>query len=88
MFLTKAVDRSRTRRKAQGMTEYILIVALIAVAAIGVVTLFGNNLRRIFGASNDALAGEQDKETMAKKTMSNLLDSKTTTTFNSMNKPE
>ena len=29
----------------QGMTEYIIIVALLAVAAIGVYTLFGQTLR-------------------------------------------
>lgn len=29
----------------QGMTEYIIIVALIAIAAIGIYTLFGQTLR-------------------------------------------
>ncbi|NDB26204.1 MAG: pilus assembly protein, partial [Gammaproteobacteria bacterium] len=35
------------RRKAagQGMTEYIIVVALIAVAAIGVYTAFGDVVR-------------------------------------------
>lgn len=33
------------REWGQGMTEYIIIVALIAVAAIGVYTLFGQTLR-------------------------------------------
>ncbi len=47
----------RKQRRGQGMTEYIIIVALIAIAAIGVITLFGNNIRRLFGASADALAG-------------------------------
>lgn len=41
----------------QGMTEYIIIVALIAIAAIGVVTLFGDNIRDLFGASGSALSG-------------------------------
>jgi Flp pilus assembly pilin Flp len=35
---------SRTQL-GQGMTEYIIIVALIAVAAIGTYTLFGQTLR-------------------------------------------
>ena len=39
------------------MTEYIIIVALIAIATIGIVTLFGDNLRRLFGMAADALAG-------------------------------
>ena len=49
--------RKLTNRKGQGMTEYIIIVALIAIAAIGVVTIFGDNIRALFGASVDALAG-------------------------------
>lgn len=44
-------------RRGQGMTEYIIIVALIAIAAIGVITTFGNDIRHIFDASNDALSG-------------------------------
>ena len=36
----------RARRQAgQGMTEYIIIVGLIAVAAIGIYTLFGQTIR-------------------------------------------
>ena len=48
----------RKARRGQGMTEYIIIVALIAIAAIGVITLFGDNIRKLFGASAQALAGE------------------------------
>ena len=33
------------RQAGQGMTEYLLVVALIAVAAIGVYSLFGQTLR-------------------------------------------
>jgi Flp pilus assembly pilin Flp len=32
-------------QRGQGMTEYIIIVALIAVAAIGVYSLFGKTIR-------------------------------------------
>jgi Flp pilus assembly pilin Flp len=39
------------------MTEYIIIVSLIAIAAIGVITLFGDNIRSLFSASAQALAG-------------------------------
>lgn len=47
----------KKKTRGQGMTEYIIIVALIAIAAIGVITLFGDNIRRLFGASADALTG-------------------------------
>lgn len=88
MRLQQVVHKARKRRQAQGMTEYIIIVALIAIAAIGVVTLFGDNLRRIFGTANDALAGKQDQDTKAVKTRQGLLKSKKTTTFNKDNAPE
>lgn len=48
--------------EGQGMTEYIIIVALIAIAAIGVITIFGNNLRILFTNSANALGGAQDKQ--------------------------
>ena len=35
----------RTHHAGQGMTEYIVIVALISVAAIGTYTLFGQTIR-------------------------------------------
>jgi pilus assembly protein Flp/PilA len=47
----------RNARRGQGMTEYIIIVALIAIAAIGIITLFGDNIRRLFAMSADSLAG-------------------------------
>ena len=44
-------------QSGQGMTEYIIIVALIAIAAIAIVEIFGDNIRKMFGGSVDALAG-------------------------------
>ena len=50
----------QTRRKVrgQGMTEYIIIVALIAVAAIGVYTAFGKTVRGQMAVTAQALAGK------------------------------
>ncbi len=53
--------------RGQGLTEYIIIVALIAIAAIGVITLFGENIRKLFGASVNALAGETNVNPGTKK---------------------
>ncbi len=55
----KRMRKARRLRgeKGQGMTEYIIIVALIAIAAIGVVTMFGQNIRALFGAATTALSG-------------------------------
>jgi pilus assembly protein Flp/PilA len=49
--------------QGQGMTEYIIIVALIAIAAIGVITLFGQNIAGLFGLSADALTGQDNLQT-------------------------
>ncbi|HLV60095.1 MAG TPA: hypothetical protein VKY51_01690 [Fredinandcohnia sp.] len=46
------------REDGQGMTEYVIIVALVAIAAIGVVTAFGDNVRNLFATSTEALAGK------------------------------
>ena len=63
----KNMRKMMKSQSGQGMTEYIIIVALIAIAAIGVVTIFGDNIRKMFGASVDALAGTQTTNTAAKK---------------------
>ena len=44
--------------RGQGMTEYIIIVALIAVAAIGVYTAFGKTVRGQMAVTAQALAGK------------------------------
>lgn len=45
------------KQLGQGMTEYIIIVALIAIAAIGIYTLFGDVIRDQMGAMTQELAG-------------------------------
>jgi Flp pilus assembly pilin Flp len=39
------IGRAKHRQRGQGMTEYIIIVALIAVAAIAVFQFFGQTIR-------------------------------------------
>lgn len=45
------------RRRGHSLTEYALITFLVAMGTIGVVGLFGDNLRQLFGASSESLAG-------------------------------
>ena len=42
----------------QGMTEYILIVALIAVVVVAVVNKFGTQIKELFTDSSDKIADE------------------------------
>jgi Flp pilus assembly pilin Flp len=60
VVLVIAPSRHSRTRRGQGNTEYIIIVALIAIAAIGIITLFGDNIRNLFGASADSLGGDDD----------------------------
>jgi pilus assembly protein Flp/PilA len=53
----KTVSSKRRSNRGQGMTEYIIIVALIAIASIGIITLYGDNIRRLFAMAADGLAG-------------------------------
>ena len=43
--------------RGQGLTEYIIIVALVAVAGIGIVNIFGNQLRQQFFTIVKAMSG-------------------------------
>ena len=71
----KTPRKVRTMR-GQGMTEYIIIVALIAIAAIGVITLFGDNIKKLFGMSADALAGDDNVAQRAIKSKQGQLENK------------
>ena len=64
-------------QKGQGMSEYLIIVALIAIAAIGVVTVFGRDIRELFSGTTDSLAGNQANNTAKKATVKAKKDLKT-----------
>ena len=49
--------KNRNKQLGQGMTEYIIIVALIAVAAISVYNLFGQTVRTQVGDLAAELGG-------------------------------
>ena len=76
----KKLNKKQMLKKArgQGMTEYIIIVALIAIAAIGVITLFGDNIKALFGMSADALAGDTTVQTRTTKSQAKLEKKKLT----------
>lgn len=52
------------RQRGQGMTEYIIITALIAIAAIGAVTYFGSTARSQVSAMAKELSGQKGEEMM------------------------
>ena len=53
----KSFNRSGRRQFGQGMTEYIIIVALVAIAAIAVYSFFGKSVRGQMASITSQLAG-------------------------------
>ncbi len=51
------MQRHHLQQRGQGMTEYIIIVALIAIAAIGIYQAFGDILRGQTSIAASTLAG-------------------------------
>ena len=47
-------------RRGQSMTEYVIIVGLIAIFCIGIFTLFGNQIRDTTSSIINKLSGKQD----------------------------
>jgi Flp pilus assembly pilin Flp len=56
----------RGKQAGQGMTEYIIIVALIAVAAIGVYSYFGQTLRNQTAGMAAEISGQSAKDNITK----------------------
>ena len=44
-------------QKGQGLTEYALIIALVAIVAVAALTLLGGQISGIFGEINTDLGG-------------------------------
>lgn len=43
-------------KKAQGLTEYVLIIALIALIAVGSMQLFGGKIKERFDTLSDVVS--------------------------------
>ena len=52
-------NAGRRIQRGQGMTEYIIIVALIAIAAIGVFSMFGKTVRNQAAGLAKELSGNK-----------------------------
>lgn len=58
------------KQLGQGMTEYIIIIALIAIAAIGAFTFFGDGLKGTIGVVTEELTGSDSSATQVDKSTS------------------
>lgn len=50
------------RSRGQSLVEVAIVLALIAIASIAVITMYGDEVRKLFGLSDGSLAGETDLE--------------------------
>jgi Flp pilus assembly pilin Flp len=76
--------KNKKKQLGQGMTEYIIIVALIAVAAISVYNLFGQTVRTQVGDLAAELGGGQTSNkavTLGEKAQTKAAQSETLADF-------
>lgn len=64
----KNLSQNKKAQLGQGMTEYIIIVALIAVSAIGVYSMFGKTIRNQVAGLSQEVAGVSNTGTGAAAT--------------------
>jgi Flp pilus assembly pilin Flp len=60
------MSTSIRRQRGQGMTEYIIIVALIAVSAIGVYSFFGQTVREQTAGLAQEVAGQNAQQAITR----------------------
>jgi Flp pilus assembly pilin Flp len=53
---------SQIKKRYAAMTEYIIILALVAIGSIAVFNIFGDQIRSVVGASAQQMSGEKDAE--------------------------
>ena len=70
--------KSRKSKKGQTMVEYIIIVALIAIALIAVFTIFGGAVGKKVAGATDALDSDlgQEAKTRAEQLTDDVQDTK------------
>ena len=67
-FSRKHYARKRRTSGGQAILEYIIVIALVAVAALTVLGLFGDRIRGLISSSTKAIGGdtkgEEDKNSL------------------------
>lgn len=55
------------RKEGQAMVEYIIIVAVVAIAALVIFGMFGDTIKKKLGGAVDALDGGTEGQTAAQE---------------------
>ena len=51
--------KKMNRKSGQAMTEYVIIICVVAVAALLVAGVFGTNIRNLFKSANTSMSAGQ-----------------------------
>ncbi len=60
--MSQKLNHILKNQKGQGLIEYLILVALIAVSAVGVVRVVGNNISKNYENINRALGAEKSEK--------------------------
>ncbi len=63
--MQKLVSKKIRRQQGQGMTEYLIVVALIAISAIVVFSFFGQTMRNQVAGIAQELAGKDSSTSVS-----------------------
>lgn len=77
---TKKQNRLKNQ-KGQGLIEYLILVALIAVATIGVVKVVGNNMAKQYENINRAMGAQQSSQLRSENASQGSLKQKDLSNF-------
>jgi type IV pilus assembly protein PilA len=77
------ISQRKTNRKGIAMTEYLIVLAVVAIAAITVTGLFGQSIKNMFSRTGNALDGTQVADQSS--TISTGLDGAAATTNGTAN---
>jgi Flp pilus assembly pilin Flp len=59
-------------KRGVAMTEYIIILVLVAISAITVISVFGNNIRNLFHNASNAISGMNEPSQSRTSTETNV----------------
>ncbi len=69
----KKIAASLKSKSGQGMTEYVIIICIVAIACLIVIGVFGTNIRNLFSTANSSLSqGKAQNATLTKGTPENV----------------
>ena len=72
--MKKATIRNRKRQKGQAFVEYVILIAVVALAALFVLANFSDRLRDMVTGVTKTLGGTSEKPEDSLKQVQNLTD--------------